>query len=111
MNPVNPEEDFTDKWENEPRYYQAFKAFCEHLYNQWQELTKENGIISEARIFKNLFGDDLYIKAQASQSDVIEKARYSNQLGISKKTETISSLIAPVITPIKPNTFFGTDEN
>ena len=24
LNPVNSEEDFTDKWENEPRYYQAF---------------------------------------------------------------------------------------
>ncbi len=111
LNPVNSEEDFTDKWENEPRYYQAFKAFCEHLYYQWQELKKENGIITEARILKDLFGDDLYIKAQTSQADVIDKARNSNQLGISKKTETISSLIAPVIAPIKSNTFFGSHED
>lgn len=111
LNPVNPEEDFTDKWENEPRYYQAFKAFCEHLYNQWQELKKENGVITEAVILKNLFGDDLYTRAQASQTDVIDKARNSNQLGIGKKTETISSLVAPIIAPIKTNTFFGSHEN
>lgn len=111
LNPVNSAEDFTDKWENEPRYYQAFKAFCEHLYHQWQELKKENGIITEARILKDLFGDDLYLKAQTSQADVIDKARNSNQLGIGKKTATISSLIAPIIAPIKSNTFFGDDED
>lgn len=111
LNPVNSEEDFTDKWENEPRYYQAFKAFCEHLYHQWQELKKENGVITEARILKDLFGDDLYLKAQTSQVDVIDKARNSNQLGIGKKTETISSLIAPIIAPIKSNTFYGDDED
>jgi hypothetical protein len=111
LNPVNAEEDFTDKWENEPRYYQAFKAFCEHLYYQWQELKKEHGIITEARILKDLFGDDLYLRAQTSQADVIDKARNSNQLGINKKTETISSLIAPIIAPIKSNTFFGSHED
>lgn len=111
LNPVNAEEDFTDKWENEPRYYQAFKAFCEHLYFQWQELKKENGVITEAVILKDLFGDDLYLRAQTSQTNVIDKARQSDQLGISKKTETISSLIAPVIAPIKSNTFFGSHED
>lgn len=111
LNPVNSEEDFTDKWENEPRYYQAFKAFCEHLYYQWQELKKENGVITEARILKDLFGDDLYLRAQTSQADVIDKARHSDQLGISKKTETISSLVAPIIAPIKSNTFFGSHED
>jgi hypothetical protein len=34
VNPVNAAEDFTDKWEDEPRYYYAFKAFSEHLYKE-----------------------------------------------------------------------------
>jgi Second Messenger Oligonucleotide or Dinucleotide Synthetase domain len=111
LNPINAEEDFTDKWESEPKYYEAFKAFCDHLYKQWQELKKENGIITESRILKDLFGDDLYMQAQTSQADVIDKARNSNQLGINKKTETLGALGAATITPIKSNTFFGDDED
>ncbi|WP_395047863.1 cyclic GMP-AMP synthase DncV-like nucleotidyltransferase [Flavobacterium sp.] len=111
LNPVNAEEDFTDKWESEPKYYEAFKAFCEHLYVQWQELKKENGIITEGRILKDLFGDDLYMKAQISQTDVIDKARNNNQLGIDKKTETLGALGVASIAPIKSNTFFGDNED
>ena len=111
FNPINAEEDFTDKWESEPKYYEAFKAFCEHLYEQWQELKKENGIITESRILKDLFGDDLYMRAQTSQANVIDKARNSNQLGINKKTETLGALGAATIAPIKSNTFFGNDED
>lgn len=107
LNPVNSEEDFTDKWENEPQYYAAFKAFCEHLYQQWQELKKENGIITEGRILRDLFGDDLYLKAQTSQADIIEKTRNSNQLGINRNTGAIGSLGTIATTPIKSNTFYG----
>jgi hypothetical protein len=107
LNPVNPEEDFTDKWESEPRYYQAFRAFCEHLYEQWQELKKEHGIITEGKILKGLFGDDLYLKAQTSQADIIEKARNSNQLAINRNTGNIGVLGAVTSTPVKSNTFYG----
>lgn len=107
LNPVNSDEDFTDKWENEPRYYQAFKAFCEHLYEQWQELKKENGVISEGRILKGLFGDDPYSKAQTSQADIIEKARNTNQLGINRKTGIMGSIGGAATSPVRSNTFFG----
>ncbi|MDV3950308.1 hypothetical protein CMT75_17475 [Elizabethkingia anophelis] len=111
LNPVNPEEDFTDKWEKEPRYYQEFRAFCEHLYGQWQELKKDNGIISEGHILKGLFGDDLYARAQISQADVIEKARNSNQLGINRKSGIIGGIGIATTTAVKSNTFFGDDAN
>lgn len=107
LNPVNPEEDFTDKWEKEPRYYQAFRAFCEHLYEQWQELKKDNGIISEGRILKGLFGDDLYSRAQISQVDIIEKARNANQLGINRNSGIIGGIGVATTAPVKSNTFFG----
>jgi len=38
VNPVNPAEDFTDKWDSEPGYYEAFKQFASHLFNEWQKL-------------------------------------------------------------------------
>lgn len=109
LNPVNPDEDFTDKWEREPGYYQAFRAFCEHLFEQWQELKKENGIITEGKILKGLFGDDLYLKAQTSQVDIIEKARNANQLGIDRNSGIIGGIGAASTTSVKANTFFGDD--
>jgi len=109
LNPVNSEEDFTDKWEREPRYYQAFKTFCEHLYEQWHELKKENGIISEGRILKGLFGDELYFNAQTSQADIIEKSRNANQLGINRNSGIIGTAGTVSTSLVKTNTFFGND--
>jgi hypothetical protein len=109
LNPVNSEEDFTDKWEREPRYYQAFKTFYEHLYEQWHELKKENGIISEGRILKDLFGDELYFNAQTSQADIIEKSRNANQLGINRNSGIIGTAGTVSTSLVKTNTFFGND--
>lgn len=50
LNPVNPLEDFTDKWDKEPKYYTAFKEFCEHLYTEWQTLKKKQGVLTESRV-------------------------------------------------------------
>lgn len=107
LNPVNSAEDFTDKWEAEPEYYTAFKAFAEHLYFEWQELKKKHGIISESRILKGLFGDDLYLRAQESQANIIEKARSANELGINRNTGMLGSAGVVATSTVKSNTFFG----
>lgn len=107
LNPVNAEEDFTDKWEAEPEYYTAFKAFAEHLYMEWQELKKKHGVIADSRILKGLFGDDLYLNAQRSQADVIEKARTSGQLGVNRSTGMIGAAGMAGSSTVKSNTFFG----
>lgn len=107
VNPVNSEEDFTDKWENEPGYYRAFKAFSEHLYKEWQELKKENGVIPEGKILKGLFGDELYFGAQASQANIIEEARNTSHLGIDRVTGSLTSLGLISTSAVKTNTFYG----
>lgn len=107
VNPVNSEEDFTDKWENEPGYYRAFKAFSEHLYKEWQELKKENGVIPEGKILKGLFGDELYFGAQASQANIIEEARNTSHLGIDRATGSLTSLGLISTSAVKTNTFYG----
>lgn len=106
LNPVNADEDFTDKWENEPEYYEAFKAFSVHLFEQWQELKKENGIITESRILKGLFGNDLYINAQTSQATLIENYRKNNLLGVNRNTGALG-LVNVGASKVKTNTFFG----
>jgi hypothetical protein len=106
LNPVNPQEDFTDKWDREPKYYTAFKAFCENLYHEWQTLKRKQGVLTESRVFKGLFGDDVLMKAQTGQSLMVETQRRKNELGINRNTGIVSKIAAGT-TIIKPNTFFG----
>lgn len=108
LNPVNEQEDFTDKWDAEPKYYEAFKNFCRHLYSEWQELKKEHGVINEGRIFKGLFGDDLFIRAQENQTKLMERLRNDKSLAIDRNTRTLSTLGALGSVSMKSsNTFFG----
>ncbi len=107
FNPVNPEEDFTDKWDKEPQYYEEFKKFVVHLHNEWQKLKKENGVIEESRIFKGLFGDKLFTDVQLRRTAGISTQRKSGDLVISRDTGIISKTRDSNYDKIRKNTFFG----
>ena len=107
VNPVNSAEDFTDKWDDEPEYYEAFKKFASHLYNEWQKLKMQNGVPEEGKIMKGLFGDDIFGKAQISQTTRIEALRKSNALGVARNTGILTSASSVGAAAIKSNTFFG----
>lgn len=107
LNPVNAQEDFTDKWDTEPGYYDSFKAFSLHLYNEWQELKKEHGVITEGRILKGLFGDDLFVNAQRAQTNILESHRDKKDIGVSRDTGNLVKAGIPLSTVVKANTFYG----
>ncbi|MCX2584349.1 nucleotidyltransferase [Pedobacter sp. MR22-3] len=107
LNPVNAQEDFTDKWDSEPAYYEAFKAFAVHLYNEWQELKRENGVLNEGRILKGLFGEDNFINAQRAQTELLESYRNRRDLGVNRETGNFVKAGTVASTAIKTNTFYG----
>jgi hypothetical protein len=107
LNPVNSEEDFTDKWDAEPEYYEAFKKFAIHLYIEWQKLKAEHGVLEEGTIMKGLFGDDIFKRAQTGQAKLIEKLRKSKSLGVARNSRILSSVSTAGTAAIKSNTFFG----
>jgi len=110
LNPVNAEEDFTDKWDNEPEYYEAFKKFASHLYNEWQKLKMQHGVLNEGITLKGLFGDDIFTKAQRSQTMLIEELRKSKSLAAARNTGILSSVSSVSAAAVKSNTFFGRHE-
>ena len=110
LNPVNAEEDFTDKWDDEPEYYEAFKKFASHLYNEWQKLKMQHGVLNEGIVLKGLFGDDIFTKAQTSQSMLIEELRKSKSLAAVRNTGILSSVSSVGAAAVKSNTFFGGHE-
>ncbi|MEO8403288.1 MAG: nucleotidyltransferase [Chitinophagaceae bacterium] len=107
LNPVNPQEDFTDKWDREPGYYDAFKNFSIHLYKQWQELKRGQGIIKEGAILKDLFGDDLIIRAQNAHTNGIENYRNKGSLSINRSTGILTSVASTLSSKMPFNTFYG----
>jgi hypothetical protein len=107
LNPVNSAEDFTDKWDSEPEYYEAFKKFASHLYSEWQKLKMQHGVLDEGIIMKGLFGDDVFMKAQKSQTALFEGFRKNYELGVSRATGVLSSLTSAGTAAIKSNTFYG----
>jgi hypothetical protein len=110
LNPVNYEEDFTDKWDSEPEYYEAFKKFAHHLYSEWQKLKVQHGVLNEGTILKGLFGDDIFAKAQNSQSLLIEELRKNGSLGVTRSTGIIAAISSVDTAVVKSNTFFGGNE-
>ncbi|KXO01117.1 hypothetical protein LS48_01180 [Aequorivita aquimaris] len=77
LNPVDPEEDFTDKWDKDNEYYIQFIAFAKSYKEKWERLKKGDFGIAE-----ELFGSTrtkTILKAQMEdfsrgQGDTLEKA-------------------------------------
>jgi len=107
LNPVNSDEDFTDKWDSEPEYYESFKAFAKHLFAEWQKLKQEHGVIGEGQILKSLFGDELFVKAQKSQTASLEGLRNTSNIGVNRETGNIVKASTLGSAAVKSNTFFG----
>lgn len=111
LNPVNTAEDFSEKWDDdkEPELYEQFKRFALHLDKQWQTLKKDNGVVEEAHILKNLFGEGAYLSGQKSQVYAIEKARKDKKIGINTATGSLTEPLVVKTKQVKDNTFYGSD--
>ena len=58
LNPVNSQEDFSEKWDSEPELYKHFIAFVTDLYTKWQDL--KNDFRLSASIYEKIFGESIY---------------------------------------------------
>ena len=65
--------------------------------------------MNEGKILKGLFGDELFMKAQTQQSNMLESYRKNNQLGMDRASGILGTIGAGT-TALKTNTFFGQNE-
>ena len=70
LNPVNPEEDFTDSWTSE--HYNAFYNFIADFHTKWQNLKFSFETSKEDYI--QLFGEGIYKKALNEQMVAFSKS-------------------------------------
>lgn len=63
LNPVNPEEDFTDSWTSQ--HYESFYSFVTDFYKKWQSL--KDSFETSKEDYIELFGEGVYKKSLNEQ--------------------------------------------
>lgn len=87
LNPVNPEEDFTDSWTNE--HYRIFFSFIEDFHKRWQNL--KNSFETSHEDYIRLFGEGVYKKTLNEQFQNFAK---STNNSLAKSSGLIAASIA-----------------
>jgi hypothetical protein len=106
VNPANINEVFSDKWINEPHLYRSFIQFIIDFKEQWDKIEGARGIHNIIGIFKEMFGENTSTNSLIEQSDYIQKARNSGQLGVSRQSGLLTGIV-PSSTAVIPNNFYG----
>lgn len=106
VNPANPNEIFSDKWVNEPHLYKSFNSFITDFKQLWDKLEQTKGIQNVNEILKEMFGELTSTSALVEQTDFIQKARNSGQLGVAKSSGLLTGVTVQS-TLVKPNNFYG----
>jgi hypothetical protein len=104
LNPSNLKEDLSERWDDYPERYTAFKEGIREFQQQWSAiLAKKGNVLPE---LEKLFGEPLK-KAVTKQAKRLQEDRSKRNLGIA------GGLIVPAsssVRSITPNTFYGEEE-
>lgn len=106
LNPVNPKEDFSDRWQKEPEREQNFYRWVEQLCGDFETLSTMNRVDAGIKL-KQMFGEnagtdvikDLVKREQESKSP-------SRLAALGTAVTTTASAVAKVM-PAMPHTFYG----
>lgn len=101
-NPSNELEDLSERWDDNPDAYEAFKTGIRQFHRLWLE-TVDPGRDTN-RLLQYLFGEPVQ-KAVVRQAQKLQEARRSNLLGV-RSAGTIAA-VSPSVVPIRANTFHG----
>lgn len=98
-------ENFSEKWNRDPRRSEAFFAWHRQALRDLEMLAATEGLDRLTKSLRSAFGQAPVAKAMASLTNDIFDARASGRLGVVPRVGlTIGS---PSATPVRSNTFFG----
>lgn len=112
-NPANTQENFGDKWKDDPKLFEAFVGFVTDLRDAWQRAVDTNSLGVRDDLLQNLFGEERIKRILMEQRDWMDKAQKVNTLGgliASPSLYTTPNVkLTPEPTPIKnqPHRFHG----
>lgn len=105
-NPVNPEENFADKWIEHPQRETNFFNWLDAVRNDVYLMTQQRGIHIIGESMKKTFGEQTITKAFSSLAD---KARISRESGSLKMAATTGILGTAGAVTAKTHNFHGKD--
>lgn len=97
-NPVDPRENFADKWSYHPEKRKCFEKWLRQLHEDVEQLqTHQNPLI----ILERMFGDKTMRQVMSSEAESVKKSlKLKNSAALSSKTSSVS---------VQPHTFYGVD--
>jgi hypothetical protein len=108
LNPTNPLEDLSERWETNPEVYEAFKDGIYQLRDTWWRLLDNSqGLPGIAKVLEELFGEKRAQAALLEQTKALSQARTNGQLGIQSGSGLIVVSKAANVVEIPRNNFYG----
>lgn len=107
LNPANPKEDLSERWDDDPESYLAFVEFMHELSRELHQLSAADGIAAAQKRLEKLFGDDAADRAIRAQAESLERARNDRNLRVVTSSGALTSSASAAAIPVKRNTFYG----
>ncbi|MBA3973394.1 MAG: hypothetical protein C0504_04140 [Candidatus Solibacter sp.] len=101
-NPSNPQEDLSERWDDNTDAYKAFKAGMRHFLKDWGRVL--SGGRETNRLLEELFGEPV-TKAVVRQAQRLQEKRRANQLGV--RSSGVITMAPAAAAAFRPNTFHG----
>lgn len=102
LNPSNPAEDLSERWDADPHGYQQFSFGIRNLCGQWEKLMARGAKVDSQ--LEKLFGEPVK-RVHLKRALRLQEARNAGLLGVSPAGRITAA--AAAILPLRPNTFHG----
>lgn len=106
-NPTNPLEDFSERWDSEPKAYKAFVSAFTNFRDQWAGVNDLRGIHQVSALMEKLFGENLAKEVVAEHIKALESSREAGNLSIKRGSGIITGVSSTSTVSIPKNNFYG----
>lgn len=105
FNPAHAEEDLSERWDRNPRAYEAFADGVRDLNERLTSAPSLEGLPRLCEFLEDLFGDAA-TRAVTEQARSVEAARTAGHLALIGTSRGLSSTPSPGSTTVQRNTFY-----
>jgi len=107
LNPMNPNELFSEQWEKNYESYRQFNVWIENFFYKWSNLQQLRGLPKIHDALALLFGEAVTRMAISELAEHTSNNFNDNKLGVLPSIGLVKNIIHPDVIPVKPNTFYG----
>lgn len=109
LNPVNPLENFADKWQANPRRERLFFEWLRAAQRDFDVLAQKRGFHELAVPLKEFFGDKIVVKSLNEMAEQVRKEREENRLFMESKSGILTSVASVSTVPVLKHSNYGKD--